>query len=112
MTTIVASRPPARDTNRLRITRSRNLSSAPPMMMTVPSVTDSRRLRSFAEGYMATPPALDSRAPGRADRVERRCLNRGVPQSGGDDEKLGTRRRDRAQVAGGRESAPPAGEGV
>src|SRR5207247_10657220 len=35
-----ASDPPARDTNRLRMTRSRTLSSAPPMMMTVPSVTD------------------------------------------------------------------------
>ena len=39
MTAIVASGPPASATNRLRITRSRTLSSAPPMMMTVPSVT-------------------------------------------------------------------------
>src|SRR5947199_10501038 len=35
---MVASRPPARLTKRLRITRSRTLSSAPPMMITVPSV--------------------------------------------------------------------------
>ena len=37
MTAMVASRPPASATNRLRMTRSRTLSSAPPMMMTVPS---------------------------------------------------------------------------
>jgi hypothetical protein len=39
MTTTVASRPPARVAKRLRMTRSRTLSSAPPMMMTCPSVT-------------------------------------------------------------------------
>ena len=39
ITAIVASRPPASATNRLRMTRSRTLSSAPPMTMTVPSVT-------------------------------------------------------------------------
>ena len=37
MTAMVAFSPPARDTKRLRMTRSRTLSSAPPMMMTVPS---------------------------------------------------------------------------
>ena len=41
ITAIVASTPPASATNRLRMTRSRTLSSAPPMMMTVPSVTSS-----------------------------------------------------------------------
>src|SRR6266404_2200025 len=41
MTAIVASRPPASETKRLRMTRSRTLSSAPPMTMTVPSVTAS-----------------------------------------------------------------------
>ena len=40
MTAIVASRPPASATNRPRMTRSRILSSAPPMMITVPSVMD------------------------------------------------------------------------
>src|SRR5690349_13458267 len=39
MTATVASRPPARLANRLRMTRSRTLSSAPPMMMTCPSLT-------------------------------------------------------------------------
>ena len=39
MTAIVASGPPASATKRLRMTRSRTLSSAPPMMMTVPSAT-------------------------------------------------------------------------
>ena len=36
MTAICASRPPASATKRLRMTRSRTLSSAPPMMITVP----------------------------------------------------------------------------
>src|SRR6476659_4711125 len=40
MTAIVAFSPPASATNRFRMTRSRTLSSAPPMMMTVPSATD------------------------------------------------------------------------
>ncbi len=40
MTTIRAAAPPASDTNRLRMTRSRTLSSAPPITMTVPSATD------------------------------------------------------------------------
>ena len=48
MTAIVASRPPASATNRLRMTRSRTLSSAPPMMMTVPSVTS---LAGFSVGW-------------------------------------------------------------
>ena len=39
ITAMVASTPPASATKRLRMTRSRTLSSAPPMMMTVPSVT-------------------------------------------------------------------------
>jgi hypothetical protein len=39
MTATVASRPPANAAKRLRMTRSRTLSSAPPMMMTVPSGT-------------------------------------------------------------------------
>ena len=38
MTAIWASRPPASATNRPRMTRSRTLSSAPPMTMTVPCV--------------------------------------------------------------------------
>ena len=37
ITAIVAFSPPASETKRLRMTRSRTLSSAPPMMMTVPS---------------------------------------------------------------------------
>ncbi len=43
-----ASGPPARATKRLRMTRSRTLSSAPPMMMTVPSATgDGAPLRAM-----------------------------------------------------------------
>ena len=38
MTAIFASRPPASVTNRPRMTRSRTLSSAPPITITVPLV--------------------------------------------------------------------------
>src|SRR6476661_5987238 len=48
MTAIDASRPPARVTNRLRMTRSRTLSSAPPMMMTEPSLTGSVLLLAYS----------------------------------------------------------------
>src|SRR5687768_12086459 len=44
MTTTVPSSPPARAVKRLRMTRSRILSSAPPMIITVPSVDDRRLL--------------------------------------------------------------------
>src|SRR5687768_8299577 len=43
MTTTMPSAPPARAVKRLRMTRSRILSSAPPMIITVPSF-DARRL--------------------------------------------------------------------
>src|SRR5687768_16082512 len=44
MTTTMPSAPPARAVKRLRMTRSRILSSAPPMIITVPSVDDRRLL--------------------------------------------------------------------
>src|SRR6185369_3572670 len=58
MTAMQASRPPASVTNRPRITRSRTLSSAPPMMITVPSAIDPGSIRAR--------PGPDGRVPGHA----------------------------------------------
>src|SRR5687768_7739829 len=62
ITTTFASRPPASVAKRLRMTRSRTLSSAPPMMMTDPSVTAGR-----------TPLRDSGKDTRRADRAVREC---------------------------------------
>ena len=103
MTAIVASGPPASATKRLRMTRSRTLSSAPPMMMTVPSATSILGLRRW----------FGERIPARlgvpADDVTARRRMREYPC----DDRLGgadrspARSRARPGVAGGSSSTSP-----
>src|SRR5580765_4005163 len=68
MTAIVASRPPASETKRLRMTRSRTLSSAPPMTMTVPSVTAS---------VVSSQRSAENSRPGPVDEVAYRYRRTG-----------------------------------
>src|SRR5579859_5830895 len=67
MTTIVAPVPPASATNRLRMIRSRTLSSAPPMTMTDPSPMDRP---SIAVGR-GRPAGGQHGATGLPDRLDR-----------------------------------------
>ena len=87
MTAIVASSPPASATKRLRMTRSRTLSSAPPMTMTVPSATmlhgsDERyraRIATDAARRVEPPCRACAEIDGRASRPIRMLAARPGP---------------------------------
>src|ERR1043165_9953422 len=115
MTATTASDPPARVVNRLRMTRSRILSSAPPMIMPDPSVT-SRPLRLGGTLRGSLPnvdaPVRPSKVPGPS-RLCCGCVpGRGSGGHGGfRREALLVRGRiDPAQEEGGEPEQPDAGE--